>query len=397
LEYKSIFDEKIEGKTVLLRADLNSNVVEGRVIVSSRLREHSKTIYALAEEGAKVVVLSHQGRKGSSDYIELKRHSDFIKKFTDKKVKFVKWKDDYVEEIRGLQNGEIVVLDNTRFLDIEQKKGMSAEDFSKETPIKELAEVADYFVQDALSICHRAQATVIGFGPLLPCYVGPVLERELEALEKIDKTEGKKLLVLGGAKPEDSIKILDAMLEGKHTDEVCVGGIFGELFLKAKDFDFGTKETYFEKKGFKEVIPQIKELLEKHKEKITLPIDLAQEIGGKRKEIRVEELPAEHDIFDIGTETTELFKKKIRESNLVVFNGPMGVYEKKAFMIGTKKILETIAFSRNFSILGGGDTETALAQIGLLPQDFGHVSLAGKALLAYLAGKKLAGLEILSK
>src|SRR3989339_761232 len=115
MQYKSAFDYKLEGKTVFLRADLNSSVVEGRVVLSSRLREHSKSVYALSEEGARVVVLSHQGRPGEDEFIELKRHADFIKKFTGKGVKFVKWDEDYAGAIKGMKDGEIILLDNTRF------------------------------------------------------------------------------------------------------------------------------------------------------------------------------------------------------------------------------------------------------------------------------------------
>jgi len=397
LDYRPIFDVPLKGKTILLRTDLNSNVVEGRVVVSSRIREHAKTVYSLAEEGARIVVLSHQGRKGDPDFISLKRHADFIKKFVDKSVKFVTWEQDFVNAIKRMKDGDIIVLENTRFLDIETNEKLSPQEFSKQFPIKELSQVADYFVQNALSICHRNQATVVGFTSL-PSFAGPVLERELIALSKLNNKNEPKLLILGGAKPSDSLHVLDSMIEQNFCNEVCLGGLFGEMFLRASGKPLGKKDKFLDSKGYLEFESEIKKILSKHKSKIILPVDLAAANGSnKRKEIAVKDLPTDLDIMDIGRETTELFKKKIRESKIVVFNGPLGVYEKPSFSIGTKKILETIAFGRTFSILGGGDTERAVFSLGLLPQDFSHLSLSGKALLEYLAGEKLPGLEILKQ
>ncbi len=405
MRYKTIFDEKLKGKTVFLRADLNSSVVEGRIIISSRLREHSKTIYALSEEGAKVVVLSHQGRPGEDEFIKLKRHADFIKKFTGKSVKFVKWDADYVSEIRSMNEGSIIVLDNTRFQK-EEQEDKTPQEHAQDHFIKKLGPLGQLFVQDSLSVCHRSHATVVGFKQYMSCVAGPVLAREMEALAKLDGAKkGKRLAVLGGSKLSDSVGILKGMLASGMCDSACIGGLFGELFLNAEGINFGAKEKFFAEKNFEKMLPAAKELLKKHGEKIILPVDLAVEVtngsskpgSAKRKEIKISELPSEFSTMDIGRETTELFKKKIRESDVVVFNGPMGVYEKTKFSIGTKKILEAIAFHRCFSIIGGGDTERALTAFGLVPQDFSHVSLAGKALLQYLSADPLPGIEILEK
>src|SRR3989344_2840137 len=398
MDYKSVFDFKLKGKTVFLRADLNSSVVEGRVVISSRLREHSKTIYALSEEGAKVIVLSHQGRPGEGEFIPLKRHADHIKKFIDKPLKFVKWGDDYVSEIKKMKGGDVIVLDNTRFQKEEQEK-KTPEEHANDPFIKKLGPLGDLFVQDSLSVCHRGHASVVGFKKYMPCVVGPVLQKEFEALGNLKNGNGgKRLVVLGGAKLEDSVELLAGMLENNYADSACIGGLFGELFIKAQGVNFGAKEAFFKEKGFPGLLPKAKELLQKHGKKLVLPVDLALEgAGGKRVEEPLKALPSDYSSMDIGKDTTELFKKHIRQANVVVFNGPMGVYEKPSFAIGTKKILEAIAFHRCYSIVGGGDTERALTSFGLVPQDFSHVSLAGKALLQYLSTKPLPGLEILEK
>ncbi|MFH1586873.1 MAG: phosphoglycerate kinase [Candidatus Diapherotrites archaeon] len=393
---KTIYDEKnLKGKTIFLRADLNSSLIEGRVVLSPRIREHAKTIYFLSEEGAKTVVLSHQGRPGDHNFVSMDRHASLIKKLIGKDVKFFRWEDNYVEEIKKLNDGEVILLENVRMQPEELEK-KTPEEHAKDRYIKGLAPLGDMYVQDALSVCHRSQASVTGFAAYMPCFVGPCLKKDLDALAKLKEIKDHKLLVLGGAKVEDSIPLLKTMLDQKMASQACVGGMFGELFLIAKGVKLGKKEAFFEEKGLLELIPEIKDILSTHGDKITLPIDLAVLNGNnRRKEVKVGELPSEFDTFDIGWDTIEMFKDRIKESELTIFNGPMGMYEDSKFRLGTKKILECIAFNRTFSILGGGDTEKALKMIGLEPSDFDHVSLAGKALLQYLSGKKLPGLEVL--
>jgi phosphoglycerate kinase len=391
---KNIYDEKLKGKTIVLRADLNSPIVSESLALSSRIREHAKTIYFLSEEEAKTVVLSHQGREGEPDFVDLYRHSRLIEKLIDKPVKFVKWNEDYAKEIKNMKNGEIILLDNVRFLKEETEKKTIAE-HAKANFIKKIAKNSDLFVQDALSVCHRSQASVVGFKPHLPCFTGIFLEKELNALEKLSEINDSTLLVLGGGKPADSIKVLEEMLTTGKANEALLGGMIGELFLKAKGIELGKKDEYYSNEKYTPLLKKAQKIMNTHEKKIMLPIDFAFEENKTRKEIPLKKLPAKEMILDIGQETLQLYKNKIRSSKLTIFNGPMGVYEKNGFARGTKKILEYIAFSRTFSILGGGDTEKALTAIGLVPQDFNHVSLAGKALLEYLAGKKLPGLEIL--
>src|SRR3989338_296521 len=167
--YKTAFDYGLKGKTVFLRADLNSSVVEGRVVISSRLREHSKSVYALSEEGAKVVVLSHQGRSKEPDqFIPLKRHADFVRKFTGKHVKFLTWSEDYASAIKAMKDGDIVMLDNTRFQK-EEEQAKTPEEHAQDAFIKVLGPLGQLFVQDSLSVCHRSQASVVGFSKYMPC------------------------------------------------------------------------------------------------------------------------------------------------------------------------------------------------------------------------------------
>lgn len=394
--YKTINDLVLKGKTVLVRVDFNSMVVEHRVMMSSRIREHSKTLEKLADAGAKVVVLSHQGRPGEDDFIALERHANKIRKLLQKEVSFISWEADYTAAIKSLKPGNILVLDNTRFLEDETAK-KSIEEHSKDKFVQSLAAVSDYFVQDALSICHRVHGSVVGFAKHMPCVAGPCLEKELNALEKLHSVKGLKLCVMGGAKPEDSIALIPEMIAHNKAEKFLLGGVVGELFLKAKGIEFGAKEAYFKNKGFLELLPAIKSILEKYSDKIVLPIDLAAEKDGIRQEFDVNDLPIEHNTYDIGKKTIDTYVPIIKSSALCIFNGPVGMFENPHFSIGTQKVLEAMAFSSTYSIIGGGETERSLIQLGLTREDFGHVSLAGKALLQYLAGEKLPGLEILEK
>lgn len=397
VKYKPIYDADVKGKTVFLRVDLNSPVVEGRVIMGSRIREHAKTIYYLSEEGAKTVVLSHQARPGEEGFISLRRHAVKLSKILGRDVKFCAWEDDCPAAIKKLRNGEILLLDNTRFRKEEMAEA-SAEGHAKRGFVAELAPLGDLFVQDALSVCHRSHASVVGFSAKMPSYAGCYLVKELEALEKLERIKGRRLLVLGGAKPGDSLKILSKMLGTGRADSAVAGGLFGELLVSASGKNFGEKEKLFEKKGYSKLKPELKKVLLRFKGKIFLPVDFAVSgKGSKREEISLSQLPSSLSTSDIGKKTIALFKEKIRRSDVAICNGPMGVYEDKRFSIGTQKILEAVAFSRTFSIVGGGDTEKAFSALGLLPQDFDFVSLAGKALLAYLAGEKLPGLEVLGR
>jgi len=396
MKYKTIYDTETKGKTVFLRVDLNSPVVAGRVIIGARIREHAKTLYYFSEEGARTVAFSHQGRPNEPEFIPLKRHAVKLSKLLGREVKFRSWDENYLGAIKKLSNGEILLLDNTRFQKEEMVNASPAQ-HAKDGFIAALAPLGGLFVQDALSICHRSHATVVGFSRHMPSYAGCYLLKELEALEKLENVDGKRLLVLGGAKPEDSLKVLAEMLERGRADEAIIGGLFGELFLWANGTNFGEKEKFFEEKGYAKLKPELKKTLNRFRNKISLPKDFAVSgKGGKREEIPLSQLPSKHSTFDIGKQTIEEFKKKIRKSNLVICNGPMGKYEKKEFSIGTQKILEAAAFSRAFSIVGGGDTEKAISALGMLTQDFNFVSLAGKALLAYLAGEKLPGLGVLA-
>jgi len=409
---RPIEGEGIKGKTVLLRADLNSAVKtsqeleddsetdskhkHGRLLKSPKLSAHAQTIRFLTGKGARVVVLSHQGRKGRDDFINLESHRDTLENLTDLKVKFFAWNEDYISAIKKMKDCEAVLLDNTRFLEFETKE-RTPEEHAKEKEIKALAGVSDLFVLDALSVAHRSHATVVGFTALLPSFAGPVLVKELEALKRVDSIKDNGLLILGGLKPVDSIKVMEKMLKERRVKQVLLGGGLGELAIIAKGSKLGEKDKFLKENGLMESLPALKKLLDKFNGHIVFPVDLAVRRKGLREEISLAELPVEETIYDIGEITASSYESYINKADLVIFNGPMGRFESYQFAYGTRKMLEVLCRSRAYTIIGGGDTVTAVVRLGFKDREFDHVSLAGKAMLQYLVGEKLPGLLALAK
>ena len=401
-KFLTLDDFDVKDKTVLVRVDFNSPVdpETKKVLSDTRIRAHGETtIKELAEKGAKVVILAHQGRPGEPDFISLEQHAQILGNILEKPVKFVD--DVYGEKaqkaIKELKSGEILVLDNVRKFPGERKKA-SPEEHSKSELVMNLAPLADLFVNDAFAAAHRAHASIVGFTVLLPSAAGRIMERELKALSRVlENPEKPCVFILGGAKADDSLQISKYVLDNNIADYVLTGGITGHLFLAAKGYDLGKPNMeLLEKKELMGLIPGIKELMEKYPGKIETPVDLAIEVGGKRKEITIEELPTEYPIYDIGTKTIERYSQIISNAKSIVFSGPPGVYEKEEFVKGTKGLFEAIANSSAFSLVGGGHSVAAVHSLGLADK-MGYISTAGGALIEFLMGKELPGVAALER
>ncbi len=400
VKYRTLDDIQVKDKIILVRVDFNSEVdPETKKVTSDvRIRAHGETTIAeLAEKGAKVVVIAHQGRKGDPDFIPLKQHAEILGKVLKCPVQFV---DDLYGSkakaaIKNLKSGEILVLDNVRGFDEETKKGTPAEHAETEL-VKNLAPLADLFVNDAFAAAHRAHVSMVGFTARLPSAAGRIMERELKSLSKaLDKPEKPCLFVMGGAKADDSLEISKFVLTNKIADIILTGGVTSQVFLAAKGFNLGQKNmSFLEKKELTGLIPGIKELLQKYPKNIAVPADLALDLNGKRTEISANELPTEYSIFDVGNKTIENYSKLIASAKSIVVSGPMGVYENPEFAIGTKKIFSAIANSAAFSLAGGGHTISALQEFGLSDK-ISYISTAGGALIEFLMGKKLPGVMAL--
>jgi phosphoglycerate kinase len=399
-KYKTIDDFNVKDKVVLVRVDFNSEIDPNTKKVTSdvRIKAHAETtIKELAEKGAKTVILAHQGRKGDPDYTPLKEHAAILAKLLKCPVQYVDdvFGDKAKAAIKALKGGEILVLENVRSFDGETKSG-TPEQHAKTPLVQNLGPLADLFVNDAFAAAHRGHVSMVGFTDVLPSAAGRIMERELKSLAKaLEKPEHPCVYVMGGAKADDALDISKYVLGNGIADYVLVGGVTSQLFLAAKGVDLGKKTTAFlDKKELTQFIPGIKELLSKYPEAVVLPVDVALDEDGKRKEIPVVKLPTELSIFDIGAKTVENFAKIIAKAKSIVVSGPMGVYENKEFNYGTKKVLEAIANSKAFSLAGGGNTIAAIGEYGL-NKKIGYISTAGGALIEFLMGKKLPGVVAL--
>ncbi len=380
---KSIEKVNVKGKTVLLREDLNSDVVNGRVLMSERIKQSAQTIKLLKKRGAKVVVIAHQGRPGNKDFTSLKQHAKFLNKLV--KIKFV---SDIIgfraeREIRKLKNGEAVLLDNIRKLKEEFSKGKS--DF-----VSKLSSWCDIYVNDAFSVSHREQASIVVFPRYMKSYAGPLLMKEVEALKKISLKNC--LYILAGAKPADNMRLM------KGRNKILACGLFGQMCVVARGKDLGAQTKYLKKNisPYNDSLKKLKVKLGMEGKRVQTPLDFAvRDARGKRENVALQNFPSKFEIFDIGPETQRRFVAEVKKAKAIYMKGPAGYYSEKQFFQGTNKILHAIAKSKAFSVLGGGQLRDAIDKSKIPLKKFGHVSLSGGALLDYIAGEKLPGLKVL--
>jgi phosphoglycerate kinase len=401
-KFLTMDDFDLKNKTVLVRVDFNSPVDPNtkKVLDDTRIRAHADTtIKELVQKGAKTVILAHQGRPGDADFIGLDQHAALLGKALNMPVKYV---DDVFGEkaqnaIKALKSGEVLVLGNVRGVSNEQDKG-TPEEHSKTEFVKNLAPLADIFINDAFAAAHRAHVSMVGFTAVLPSAAGRIMERELKALGKVlESPEKPSVFVIGGAKGDDSLDISKYVLKNGIADYVLTGGVIGHIFLVAKGFDLGEANMKFlEKKDLMGLVPGIKELMNQYPSAIIVPVDLAMEVNKKRKEISVDDLPTDNAIFDIGTKTANKFADIILKAKTIVVSGPVGVFENPEFKKGSKIVLEAVAKSKGYSLVGGGHTVAAVEKLGLADK-MSYVSTAGGALIEFLMGKKLPGVVALEK
>ncbi|MFH1470787.1 MAG: phosphoglycerate kinase [Candidatus Micrarchaeota archaeon] len=401
MDFLTLDDIEVSGKTVIVRVDINCPVDEKthKISAAERIEGHAKTIKELASKGAKVVVLAHQGRKGESDFIKLYQHAGMLSEYVGKKVVYVPDLFGEVAKaaIKKMKNGEIILLENTRFFEGETEEKPPGE-HAKGLLVANLAPLADYFVLDAFSAAHRSHASVVGFTKVLPSIAGRVMEQEVTSIAKaMENPKRPCVMVIGGAKPDDSMKIMGNLFEKGVIDKALLGGVIANVMLIAAGKNIGFDEEFMKQKGYMELIPKAKEFLAKYYGKIELPVDVAEDENGERVEVDTSNLPSKYPIKDIGKKTVRKYSGIISEAGTVIINGPMGVTEHKGFDEGTRKMLYTIAGSNAFSLGGGGHTIASIDEFGMKREIFGYISLAGKAFMESLVGKKLIGVEMLKE
>ncbi len=399
-DFLTMDDFDFKNKTVLLRVDFNSPLDSARRITDdTRIRMHAPTVRELLDKGARLVILAHQGRPGDLDFSTMQQHAERLSKILGRPIGYVD--DVYGEKaqnaIRKLKPGEALVLENVRTIPDETAK-KTADEFAKGDLIKTLASLADVYVDDGFAVAHRANASIVGFPVLLPALAGRIMERELKALNKVKRAEEKPCIyIMGGAKADDSAAISSYVLGHGTADYVLTGGVIGQLFLHAKGVKIGKPNVSFlEKKEFLQYVPKIQELFKSYGGKILTPEDFGVEASGKRKDISLRDLPTEYSMLDIGPKTVESYSRIINGAKIIVLSGPMGVYEREEFILGTKGVFEAVAGSKAFSVVGGGNTIEAVEKLGLAKK-VSYISTGGGALMEFLTGKVLPGVESLEK
>jgi len=398
-EYNTLDDFSFDNKTVLLRVDFNMPLDKNTldIIDTTRIKRVLPTIKELIEKNGKIVILAHQGRKGSWDFTSLEKHAKALENLLGREVKFV---DDVYgkkakDAIKNLNTKEVLLLDNVRKFDGETDK-KSAKEHSQSDLVQNLYQIADIFVNDAFAAAHRAQCSLVGFTEVMPSCAGRLMEKELTTLREImEKPEKPSVFLFGGAKFSDVIVTIERLLDKKTADKIILTGLPANAFLKAEGVDLGDKnEEMLEKEGTAENYNEIKNLISKYKDKIYLPIDFAQQENENRKEIDLSDLPTNYNLYDIGEKSINNFKDILSDAKTVFLSGPCGVFENPSFMKGTKEIFTFVAQSDVFSIVGGGHTVAAVEQLGL-DNKISHISTGGGSLEKFMMGEKLPVVEAL--
>ncbi|MGQ9781947.1 MAG: phosphoglycerate kinase [Nitrososphaeria archaeon] len=399
--FKTMDDFDFANRTAIVRVDFNSTVDPStkKLLDDERIRLHSGTIRELAQKGAKVVVLAHQGRLGDPDYTTLEQHSRRLSEILGRHVGYI---DDIVGDravnaIRALKSEEILVLENVRSLN-EETAEKTIEEQSRTTLVKTLAPLADVFVMDAFAAAHRGHASIVGFTVVMPTVLGRVMERELKALERIRSVENRPIIyILGGSKVKEGVEIIEYVLSNDRADHIITGGLVAQLFLVARGLDTGSRnKKALSDKGLLGLVPKAESILNKFSGRVLLPVDFAVNADGKRKEIQMINLSTEYEIWDIGGKTMAIYESVLETAEAIMIHGPMGVYEVEPFLEGTRRVFQAAVRSGAFTVAGGGHTIAALSKLGLYDK-VSYVSSGGGALLESLMGKKLPALAAMEE
>lgn len=389
---KTVKDIQVKGKRALVRCDFNVPLKDGVITDDIRIVSALPTIRYLMEGGARVILMSHLGRPDGEAKKEftLAPVAARLAELLGTEVKFVSSDtvvDDKVREaVAALEDGQVMLLENVRFRKEETKNGV---DFAKE-----LAQLGDFFVNDAFGTAHRAHASTAGVADYLPAVSGFLIEKEVEFLgNAVENPKRPFVAIMGGAKVGDKIPVIENLL--KKVDTLIIGGGMAYTFFKSQGLEIGTSILD------KDNVELAAELLKKAEAagvKMLLPVDC---VCGKEfkndTEYAVfprEEIPADMMGLDIGPKTAELYRQAVADAATVVWNGPMGVFEMPNFAKGTRAVAEALAESSAVTVIGGGDSAAAVEQFGLADK-MTHISTGGGASLEFLEGKVLPGIAVL--
>jgi len=397
---KTIDDIRVEGKTVLLRVDINQPVDRelGVLKDTTRIRACVPTVRELSDKGAKVVLLAHQGSDIEyKNYFTTKPHALVLSELLERDVKFI---DDVCgpaarSAIGSLKNGEILLLDNVRFAAEEQtlfeiNLKLTHEEQAKTQLVTKLAPLADLYICDAFAAAHRDQPSLCGFEQVLPSAMGRLFEKEFCVISELMESPGHPcVFVLGGAKVSDAFLMMDTVLKKRSADLVLAGGLVANIILWAEGFDIGERsKDFIRKQGYEKYVDNAKALIRAYGEKIMIPPDCAFVKDGKRCECAPEEIPSDEMLVDIGSGTAEKYRREILGAKTVFVNGPPGIFEKPESELGTKIIWEALGETDAYTVIGGGDSITATNKYDMTAK-IDYICTGGGALIRFLTGEEL--------
>ena len=391
MQKKTVRDIEVKNKKVLMRIDFNvPRDKEGNITDDTRIKAALPTIKYLLDNKAKVILVSHLGRpKGQIDEaLRLDKVAQRLSELLGQKViRTDTTVGPEVEKIVEEMNfGEIVLLENVRFNSGETKNDLEL--------AKALASLAEIYVNDAFGTTHRAHSSTAGVANFLPGVAGFLVEKELQVLGRILNNPARPFVaIIGGAKVSDKIGVIENLIS--KADTIIIGGGMANTFLKAQGYEMGKSLVEEEK------VDLAKDLMEKAAQRgveFLLPLDLVIADGidnpGKIEIVEVSKLPTDKMALDIGPETIKLYNQGIKDAKTIVWNGPMGVFEKDEFATGTIQIAQGVAKSEAYSLVGGGDSVAAIKKAGL-DKEIDHISTGGGASLEFLEGKELPGVSVL--
>jgi len=392
----SVRDLEISGKKVLMRIDINVPIDPdtGEILDDRRIRVHAGFIRKLVEEYKPALVLaSHQGRPGDSDFTTMEKHAELLAKYSGLNVKYV---PDIIgpkarEEINNLEPGEVLLLDNLRLLS-EEVMEAPPERQALTIMARRLSTLLNVYVNDAFATAHRSQPSIVGLPLLMPSCIGPLFEQEINAVKRIfENGESPRIYVLGGSKVRELLRVIENLMRNKLADRILTTGLLAQLFLVAKGVNIGLENMrVLEEKGLLSLVPRARYILLRGAP-IETPVDLKVEVDGEVRNSYIGELKGVAK--DIGENTIQIYRDLIRDAKIVVMRGPAGVIEDERFREGTHKILEAVYGSNAFTLIAGGHLASMVDESKVSSRV--HVSTGGNALLLFLSGEELPALKAL--
>jgi phosphoglycerate kinase len=389
MKLKTIKDLKLKGKTVILRVDFNVAMKHGNILDDFRLREEVKPALNLIKKGARIIIIAHLGRPDENNKkdLSLKPISEHFSKLIKKPIHFDSLDNpDLMSLVKKMKNGSVLFLENLRFYEGEEK---NSSEFAKR-----LAGLGDIFINDAFAVSHRAHASVHAITRFMPSYAGELMEKEVEVLSRLRENPARPLtVIIGGAKISTKMKLIQIFLDKKECDHVLVGGALANNILLAMGVGIGKSMV---EPGMTEEVKK----LDITKTKLHIPFDVIvstnpEENKKNQAAIRaVGRVGNDEAIYDIGPDTLSIFKKIIAKSKMIVWNGPMGFFEIEQFAKGSYEVAKAVTDSGAFSIIGGGETAVILEHLKVLKK-ISHISTGGGAMMEFLGGELLPGVEIL--